>query len=56
MTTRNFAKELGRSLYYDMENGNDIDKIDNDCLISIIAELCGRIEQLEQRYQQEQND
>ena len=46
MTERNFKKELLYS-YYDMENGNDTETIDYDCLIAIITELCDRIEQLE---------
>jgi len=47
MTDRNFKKELFHSIYYDMENGNDSETIDYDCLIGVIAELCGRIEALE---------
>ena len=47
MTERNFKKELSHSVYYDMENGNDTETIDYDCLIGIITELCDRIEQLE---------
>ena len=47
MTERNFKKELSHSIYYDMENGNDSETIDYDCLIGIITELCDRIEQLE---------
>ena len=47
MTERNFKKELSHSVYYDMENGNDSETIDYDCLIGIITELCGRIEALE---------
>ena len=30
-----------------MEDGNDTEKIDYDCLIGLLTELCGRIEQLE---------
>jgi hypothetical protein len=62
MTERNFTHELCYSNYVDMENGNDTETIDYRELILIIGELCGRIEQLEQRldkqeeYQQEQND
>ena len=62
MTSRNFEKELSHSVYYDMNDGNDTETIDYRSLIHIIGELCGRIEQLEQRldkqeeYQQEQND
>jgi hypothetical protein len=47
MTDRNFKKELFHSIYYDMENGNDSETIDYDCLIDIIAEFCDRIESLE---------
>ena len=47
MTERNFKKELSHSIYYDMENGNDTETIDYDCLIGVITELCDRIEQLE---------
>ena len=47
MTERNFIKELCRRVYYDVENGNDTDTIDYDCLIDIITELCDRIEKLE---------
>ena len=47
MTERNFKRELSHSVYYDMENGNDTETIDYDCLIGIITELCDRIEQLE---------
>jgi hypothetical protein len=47
MTERNFKKEISHSVYYDMENGNDTETIDYDCLIAIITELCDRIEQLE---------
>ena len=44
---RNFKKELSHSVYYDMEDGNDTETIDYDCLIGLLTELCGRIEQLE---------
>ena len=47
MTERNFKKELSHSVYYDMENGNDTETIDYDCLIGVITELVDRIEQLE---------
>jgi len=48
MTDRNFKRELCHSVYYDMENGNDSETIDYDCLIGIITELCDRIEKLEE--------
>ena len=47
MTERNLKKELSHSVYYDMEDGNDTETIDYDCLIGLLTELCGRIEQLE---------
>ncbi len=47
MTERNFKKELLYSSYVDMEDGNDTETIDYECLIGIITELCGRIEKLE---------
>ncbi len=49
MTERNFKKELFYSAYYDMENGNNSETIDYDCLIGIITELCDRIEKLEDK-------
>ena len=49
MTERNFTEELLYTNYVDMENGNDSETIDYRSLIHIIGELCGRIEQLEQR-------
>ena len=59
---RNFTEELLYTYYEDRERGEDIETIDYRSLIHIIGELCGRIEQLEQRldkqeeYQQEQNE
>jgi hypothetical protein len=47
MTERNFKKELSHSVYYDMEDGNDTETICYPSLISIITELCDRIETLE---------
>jgi hypothetical protein len=47
MTERNFEKELLYSRYIDMEDGNDTETICYPSLISIITELCDRIEQLE---------
>jgi len=47
MTERNFAKELCHHRYIDMEDGNDTETIYYPSLISIITELCDRIEQLE---------
>lgn len=47
MTERNFVKELCYSRCVDMEDGNDTETICYHSLISIITELCDRIEQLE---------
>jgi len=47
MTDRNFKKELNYYVYNDPEYSEDIETIDYDALIGIIAELCDRIEQLE---------
>ena len=49
MTERNFKKELNYYVYNDPEYSEDIEKIDYDCLISIITELCDRIEKLEDK-------
>jgi hypothetical protein len=47
MTERNFKKELCYFYYADMEDGGTTETIDYECLIGIITELCGRIEKLE---------
>jgi len=47
MTKRNFKKELNYYVYNDPEYGEDIENIDYDALIGIIAEFCDRIESLE---------
>jgi len=47
MTDRNFKKELNHYSYNDPEYGEDIENIDYDSLIGIIAEFCDRIEALE---------
>ena len=49
MTQRNFKKELNYYVYNDPEYGEDIENIDYDCLISIITEMCDRIEKLEDK-------
>lgn len=49
MTQRNFKKELNYYVYNDPEYGEDIENIDYDCLIGVIAELCDRIEKLEDK-------
>jgi hypothetical protein len=55
---RNFEKELCYSKYIDMEEGGDTETIYYPSLISIITELCDRIEKLEKRLdqQEEQNE
>jgi hypothetical protein len=56
-TDRDFTKELCYSKYIDMEEGDDTETIYYPSLISIITELCDRIEKLEKRLdQQEQNE
>ncbi len=57
-TDRNFEKELCYSKYIDMEEGDDTETIYYPSLISIITELCDRIEKLEKRLDQQegQND
>ena len=47
MIERNFKKELNYYAYNDPEYGEDIENIDYDSLIGIIAEFCDRIEALE---------
>ncbi len=49
MTDRNFKKELNYYVYNDPEYSEDIENIDYDCLIGIIAEFCDRIEKLEDK-------
>jgi hypothetical protein len=49
MTDRNFKKELNYYVYNDPEYSEDIETIDYDCLIGIIAEFCDRIEKLEDK-------
>jgi hypothetical protein len=48
MTARNISKELLYSRYIDMENGNDIDEIDYQCLFGLLEELIDRIDSLEE--------
>jgi hypothetical protein len=52
MTARNISKELLYSRYMDMENGNDIDEIDYQCLFGLLEELIDRIEVLERENEQ----
>lgn len=49
MTERNIDKELLHHVYYNMENGNDWDLIDNDRLIGLLTEIVSRLESIEQR-------
>ena len=53
-TDRNFEKELCYSKYIDMEEGDDTETIYYPSLISIITELCDRIEKLEKRLDQQE--
>jgi hypothetical protein len=57
-TDRNLSKELLYSNYTDMENGGDEESIDYRSLIHLLTELMKRIEKLEKRLdqQEEQND
>ena len=48
-TTRNINKELLHHVYYDMRDGSDEDRIDNDCLIGLLTEIVSRMESIEQR-------
>ena len=47
MTDRNFTQELQYWIYNDPEYGDDIEHLDYRALISVITELCNRIESLE---------
>jgi hypothetical protein len=47
MKERNLKKELCYYTYADMENGNDIESIDYNCLIQILDDLYDKIESLE---------
>jgi len=49
MTARNISKELLYSRSIDMENGNDIDEIDYQCLFGLLEELIDRIDSLEEQ-------
>jgi hypothetical protein len=53
-TDRNFEKELCYSKYIDMTDGDDTETIYYPSLISIITELCDRIEKLEKRLDQQE--
>lgn len=52
MTVRDISKELLHSRYIDMENGNDIDEINYQCLFGLFEELIDRIEVLERENEQ----
>lgn len=58
MTDRNLSKELCYSKYIDQEDGDDEETIDYRSLIHILTELLDRIEKLEKRLdqQEEQNE
>jgi hypothetical protein len=53
-TDRDFGKELYYSKYIDMNDGDDTETIYYPSLISIITELCDRIEKLEKRLDQQE--
>jgi hypothetical protein len=46
---RNLKQELCYSNYIDMEDGNNIESIDYDCLIGLLKEILTRIEKLEEQ-------
>jgi len=48
-TTRDIDKELLHHVYYNMENGNDWDLIDNDRLVKLLTEIVSRLEAIEYR-------
>jgi hypothetical protein len=58
MTDRNLSKELCYSKYIDMEEGNDTESICYQSLFGLLGELLDRIEKLEERLdqQEEQNE
>ena len=57
-TDRNFEKELCYSKYIDMTDGDDTETIYYPALIGLLNELLTRIEKLEKRLdqQEEQNE
>lgn len=48
-TTRDINKELLHHIYYNMENGNDWDLIDNDRLVGLLTEIVSRLETIEHK-------
>lgn len=48
-TTRDINKELLHHVYYNMENGNDWDLIDNDRLVGLLTEIVSRLETIEHK-------
>ena len=44
---RNLKSELYYHSYIDMEYGNDVEKIDYECLISLLNEVLDRLDKLE---------
>jgi hypothetical protein len=47
MEERNLKRELNYHSYIDMEYGNDVEKIDYECLISLLNEVLDRLDKLE---------
>jgi hypothetical protein len=49
MTDRNLKYELQYHYYEDMEDGNDTETINYDCLIGLLKEILTRLEKLEEQ-------
>lgn len=49
MSDRNLKQELCYFNYIGMEDGNNIENIDYDCLIDLLKEILTRIEKLENK-------
>jgi hypothetical protein len=47
MEKRNLKRELNYHSYIDMEYGNDVEKIDYECLINLLNEVLHRLDKLE---------
>lgn len=46
---RNLKRELCYSHYIDMDDGNDTETINYDCLIGLLKEILTRLEKLEEQ-------
>jgi hypothetical protein len=49
MSDRNVTRELCYSRYIDMEEGNDTETINYECLIGLLKEILTRLEKLEEQ-------